>query len=112
MSERRAALSAEALGSQDPERPAALPAAPAGGLALDRLDPHRAARITAVDPEAAAQPAERARQLADLGFVPGEFVTVIARAWPGGDPLVVRVGHSRFALRRAEAACVRVQVLP
>ena len=29
-------------------------------------------------------------------------------AWPGGDPIVVRVGHSRYALRRAEAACVRV----
>jgi ferrous iron transport protein A len=108
MSERRAALSGEELGSQDSQRSWAS----AGGWALDRLDPHRPARITAVDPEAAAQPAERARQLADLGFVPGEFVTVIARAWPGGDPLVVRVGHSRFALRRAEAACVRVQVLP
>jgi ferrous iron transport protein A len=27
---------------------------------------------------------------------------------PGGDPLVVRIGVSTFALRRAEAACVRV----
>jgi ferrous iron transport protein A len=81
-------------------------------LRLDRLEAQRPARIGAVDPAAAGQPAERARQLADLGFVPGEYVTVLARAWPGGDPLVVRVGQSRFALRRAEAACVQVQVLP
>jgi ferrous iron transport protein A len=79
---------------------------------LDRLPARRLARIEAIDPAAAGQPAERARQLADLGFTPGELVAVLARAWPGGDPLVVRVGPSRFALRRAEAACVRVRELP
>lgn len=83
--------------------------APAPGLALDTLPPDRPARVTAVDPVAAGQPAERARQLADLGFVPGEEVVVVARAWPGGDPMVVRIGESRFALRGAEAACVRVE---
>ena len=31
--------------------------------------------------------------------------------WLGGDPLVVRIGGSTFALRRAEAAAVRVQRL-
>ena len=30
--------------------------------------------------------------------------------WLGGDPLVVRIGGSMFALRRAEAAAVRVRV--
>jgi ferrous iron transport protein A len=47
-----------------------------------------------------------ALRLAELGFVPGEAVTVTARGRPGGDPLAVRVGGSTFALRRAEAACV------
>jgi hypothetical protein len=28
--------------------------------------------------------------------------------WPVGDPMVVRVGGSTFALRRTEAAAVRV----
>jgi hypothetical protein len=28
--------------------------------------------------------------------------------WPVGDPMVVRVGGSTFALRRAEAAAVQV----
>jgi len=33
---------------------------------------------------------------------------LMARGRPGGDPLVARIGQSTFALRRAEAACVRV----
>lgn len=48
-----------------------------------------------------------AQQLAELGFLPGEAVMLMARA-SGGDPLVVRVGASTYALRRAEAACVEV----
>lgn len=46
--------------------------------------------------------------LEEIGFIVGERVTVMARGLPGGDPLVVRVGLSTFALRRAEAACVHV----
>ena len=52
---------------------------------------------------------ERARQLEELGFLPGEKVSVMSRAWPGGDPMVVRVGLSTFALRVAEARCVQLQ---
>ena len=51
---------------------------------------------------------EWARWLEEIGFIHGEQVMLMARAMPGGDPLVVRVGQSTFALRRAEAACVRV----
>ncbi|HEU5133965.1 MAG TPA: FeoA family protein [Steroidobacteraceae bacterium] len=47
-------------------------------------------------------------RLRDLGFVAGARCQVIARMWPVGDPLVVRIGGSTFALRRAEAAAVRV----
>jgi ferrous iron transport protein A len=50
--------------------------------------------------------------LEQIGFLPGERVELLARAAPGGDPLVVRVGDSTFALRRAEAACVRVRQAP
>lgn len=46
--------------------------------------------------------------LAEIGFLPGEGVQVIARGAMGGDPLVVRIGDSTFALRKAEAACVQV----
>ncbi len=47
-------------------------------------------------------------RLRDLGFVAGARCEVIARMWPAGDPLAVRVGGSAFALRRAEAEAVRV----
>ncbi len=52
---------------------------------------------------------EWARWLDEIGFTPGEQVMLMARGAFGGDPLVVRVGTSTFALRRAEAACVRVE---
>ena len=52
---------------------------------------------------------ERARQLEEIGFYPGEQVMVMTRGIPGGDPLVVRVGQSTFALRGAEAACIQVE---
>jgi ferrous iron transport protein A len=37
---------------------------------------------------------------------------MLRRGFFGGDPLMVRVGDSVFALRGAEAACVRVALLP
>jgi ferrous iron transport protein A len=52
---------------------------------------------------------ERARQLEEIGFYPGEQVMVMTRGIPGGDPLVVRVGQSTFALRGAEAACIQIE---
>lgn len=52
------------------------------------------------------------QRLEELGFLPGERVEVLTRAQPGGDPLAIRVGHSTYALRRAEAACVRVRPWP
>jgi ferrous iron transport protein A len=55
-----------------------------------------------------------ARRLAEIGFLPGEIIRVLARV-PGGNPIAVRIGNSTFALRRHEAACVRVhgqQVFP
>ncbi|MCV2353897.1 ferrous iron transport protein A [Paucibacter sp. B2R-40] len=51
---------------------------------------------------------EWAEWLEELGFLPGEAVRVMARGQPGADPLVVRIGQSTFALRRAEAACITV----
>ncbi len=50
-------------------------------------------------------------QLEDIGFIAGEPVTLMARGAFGGDPLVVRIGLSTFALRKAEAACVLVEVM-
>ncbi|HET7810715.1 MAG TPA: FeoA family protein [Steroidobacteraceae bacterium] len=51
-------------------------------------------------------------RLRDLGFVPGARCEVVARMWLGGDPIAVRIAGSTFALRRAEAAAVQVQMAP
>ncbi len=60
--------------------------------------------IEVVSPDGQPDWADR---LAEIGFLAGEQVQVLSRV-PGGDPIAVRVGTSTFALRRAEAACVRV----
>jgi ferrous iron transport protein A len=74
---------------------------------LDALALRQPARVVALTPPAAAP--EWARWLTEIGFLPGEPVMVLARARPGGDPLVVRVGDSTFALRIAEARCIQVE---
>ncbi|MFT4257567.1 MAG: FeoA domain-containing protein [Pseudoxanthomonas sp.] len=50
-----------------------------------------------------------ARRLRELGFVAGEPVEVVAAGPLGGEPILVQVGFTRFALRRAEAARVKVR---
>ena len=50
-----------------------------------------------------------AGRLRELGFVPGDPVRVVAHGPIGADPLVVQVGFTRFALRRSEAARIRVK---
>ena len=48
------------------------------------------------------------RRLAELGFLPGEKLRIVARGFLGREPLAVRIGTGTFALRLFEAACVRV----
>lgn len=64
---------------------------------------------TVVSVSAPAEAPEWAEWLEALGFLPGERVVILTEGYPGGDPMVVRVGDSTFALRRIEAACVTVQ---
>ena len=52
-----------------------------------------------------------AQRLRDLGFVAGEQVKLVARGPVGADPLLIQIGSTRFALRRAEAARVAVREL-
>ena len=74
---------------------------------LDEAEQGRGYLVRQVAPDPLVP--ERARQLEEIGFLPGEHVMVMARGFPGGDPLVVRVGQSTFALRGAEAACVHIE---
>jgi ferrous iron transport protein A len=83
--------------------------------AVSLIELHRGdvAQVAGLDAGAAAglDPDERGllvSRLRDLGFVAGARCEILARMWLGGDPLVVRIGGSTFALRRAEAAAIRV----
>jgi len=76
------------------------------GATLDLASIGQALTVQQVQAPPAAP--EWARWLEEIGFIVGEHVMLMARGRPGGDPLVVRIGQSTFALRRAEAACVCV----
>ncbi len=88
-----------------------LPGAPrvgvGAGLAVLAEAPLRQA-FQVIDVVAPAGQPDWADRLAEIGFLAGEQVQVLSRGVPGGDPIAVRVGTSTFALRRAEAACVRI----
>jgi ferrous iron transport protein A len=67
-----------------------------------------AARVVSVSAGEGVAPREMGRRLAELGFLPGEPVRIVARGLLSREPLAVRVGTGTFALRLFEAACVRV----
>ncbi len=71
------------------------------------LSPNIDAVVDRVEAVRASDPI--AERLRDLGFVQGERVRVVAKGPIGADPLVIQIGYTRFALRRAEAARVVVQ---
>lgn len=52
-----------------------------------------------------------AQRLGVIGFVPGETVRITATGPVGGDPLLVQIGFTRFALRRSEASRVIVSLV-
>jgi ferrous iron transport protein A len=66
------------------------------------------ARVVSVGPADAGAPPELSRRLAELGFLPGELVRIVARGFLAREPIAVRVGTGTFALRLFEAACIRV----
>lgn len=84
-------------------------------IALAQLRRGQVATVSGLVESAAIDSGRDASQslvtrLRDLGFVPGARCEVVARMWLGGDPIAVRIGGSTFALRRAEAAAVRVEL--
>jgi len=75
---------------------------------LGELALRQPARVSGLTAGHDAADAELCLRLAELGFIEGERVEVIARAALGG-PLAVRIGTATFALRTGEAAAVRVR---
>jgi ferrous iron transport protein A len=54
---------------------------------------------------------EMERRLLEMGFVEGTPVELLHHGWIGGDPIAVRVGDHRVALRRQEANAVLVELV-
>jgi len=77
---------------------------------LTELRPFTLAIVDEVDNATAGDAI--AKRLRELGFVQGETVRIVARGPIGADPLLVQIGFTRFALRRAEAQRVRVHLAP
>lgn len=87
---------------------AAASAAAAGARGLDEWALHTRAEIVGFATPADDDQAHTLLRLLEVGFLPGECVRLTACGLPGRDPLAVRVGQSTFALRRHEAALIRV----
>ena len=49
-----------------------------------------------------------ASRLETLGFVPGTRVQVITKGVFGGDPILIQIGFTRFALRKVEAEKIEI----
>jgi ferrous iron transport protein A len=50
-----------------------------------------------------------ASRLETLGFIPGTKVQVITKGIFGGDPILIQVGFTRFALRKVEAEKIEIE---
>jgi ferrous iron transport protein A len=76
-------------------------------MRLSQLRRDQTAQVREVEARGAIDPI--AERLRELGFVADEPVRVVAHAPLGADPLLVQIGFTRFALRRAEAERVIVE---
>ena len=72
----------------------------------------RATILRLVEPSESALRSSVTARLAELGFLPGEQVTVLRRGPGGREPIAVQVGDTVFALRTLEAACVELDNEP
>ena len=76
---------------------------------LDQLPRHQNAIVVSVREAESVQDRDVALRLVEIGFLPGERVSVIAHGHPGREPLAVRIGGTTFALRRHEAEMIQVR---
>jgi len=89
-------------------RPGSVPPLATAEIPLMELAAGTSARVVSVAGADSKAPADVGRRLAELGFLPGEAVRIVARGLLARAPIAVRVGTATFALRLFEAACIRV----
>ena len=65
-------------------------------------------QVNRLTDDANAQGDKVASRLETLGFVPGTQVQVITKGIFGGDPILIQVGFTRFALRKVEADRIEI----
>jgi len=97
-----------AAGDLGPAESMAGAASDSVGIPLADLTTGTEARVLAVSATENSASADLGRRLAELGFLPGEKLRIVARGFLGREPIAVRIGTGTFALRLFEAACVRV----
>jgi ferrous iron transport protein A len=68
------------------------------------------ARVVSVAGTDSTGSPELGRRLAELGFLPGENLRIVARGLMGREPIAIRIGTGTFALRLFEAECIRVSL--
>ena len=78
---------------------------------LSQLPPGTRATVTRVVSASQEIDAVALRRLGELGFLPGEPVTVLRRGPGGREPIAVLIGETMFALRLLEAQCVEVSTV-
>lgn len=83
-------------------------------LSLDQCKNGSFLRITdlVAQPLFGEQDERVTQRLKELGFLPNTQLKVIGRGLFGSDPLAVLVNGTKFALRRAEAAKITVEIQP
>ena len=81
------------------------------GESLASVGKDCSATITGLSEPESQAVADHLERLMELGFLPGERVRVVAKGFPSGDPIAVRIGQATFALRRFEAELIAVNGL-
>lgn len=82
-------------------------------LRLDQCRKGATVRVTGLieQPLFGTQDERVSLRLKELGFLPGAPLKVIGFGLLGSDPLAVQVNGTKFALRRAEAAKICVELI-
>jgi len=83
----------------------------ATSLSLIDLPVGRPARVVGIETANREMDAAEQRRLAAIGFLPGEFVAVVAHS-PLGAIHRRLDRNNMFGLRRVEAECIRVSLEP
>ena len=81
---------------------------------LDQLGKGEHAIVAAINPSLAFGTLDAlvTRRLWELGFLPGAPISVVGFGLLNRDPVAVKIGGTKFALRRAEAQKILIQAKP